>query len=692
MLFQDYENQKLASSLKLGGSKGKTLALCYDLGNDSLKISYAFKEAFGRITFGKIIEDNVIKSSTIASDAYYDTADDMWYFGKQIEYLPDADFLYTVNIKDLLLLLRKTGDKNIDESNSSYYYKGNEFPKYYFPNKVEKVSEYKIKIDRDYTFKVNKCTPQMVCEKYFLFVSSIVYKTLPRIEAKHGISIKDIKLSICYPSNVGKAYLEELTTLINNSFSNINCMVERTVSSTKALTYYAEYLNKISDDDHFLVFDIGDETISVSKATFIAGSSDKGGKVLIDGKYGHKEPEAIGGNYIDEAIAKVIENDLSKSETMGSESYGSSGHISEEGLYSKQLLMLKNIKKAKLVLSCGLSSKPMFSKGVPISIIKHSIIQRLLTKDDLEKCIGVKGDSTQSIASKIRDYIISEASTINNEDVNKIFLAGGTIETLGLLKYLQEEVKKVFKNKKIEVLTFETEHNSDDNYLGITEYEDSVYSPAMGGNYIVLDDIQIKTCIYYSYATYGYYKGVPSQTTKKKVLKVFADKGSELKQNDITVFSEKFDIMESTNDEMYSVSYSLKDFSRKRSEANLFYCTVDKKNSIVIGDKGDEYRRKSEAFADLKVIGTGRLRLTYMGTEIKIISDNIANGIQIEEGIELNSEGLAKAFVKNIEDKVHPNRQVRINFKNTEKVVKARDIMVSFEGFPDIDVTNSDEI
>ena len=674
MLFSNYQNKKLANNLKsLGSSKGKTLALCYDLGSDSLKVSYGFVGAFGRYTFGKIVEEEIIRNSTIQSDAYFDQNEELWHFGKEIEYLQDADFLYTVNIKGLLRLLKKTNNIEIDNSNSRYYSKECEFPKYYFPDKVEVSDDYREMVERDYTFRVNGCTPKDVCEKYFEFVSSVVYKTIPKIESKYNFSVSSIKLSVCYPGNVGKAYLEELIRLIDASYKDINLKVSNYISSTKSLSYFAKYQNKIEEDDHFLVFDIGDETISVSKANYIDG------KVLVDGKYGHKEPASIGGNHIDQAIAHLIENDIEKGEVLGNDSYGSSEHVVEEGLYSKQLLMLKNIKKAKLVLSSGLADMQMFKNGVPISIVKHSIIQRTLNKDDLKKCLGVIEPESYKVASQIIDYIISETDTISNEDVNKIFIAGGTIETLGLLDYIKDEVKNRIK-RKITVDTFESTKNDDDRYLGITEYEDSVYAPSCGGLYVALEEIQIKTCLYYSYGTFAYHNGV-------KFLNVFASKGSELNASGVTEFGGSFGLKKSTADEMYSVSFSMNDFKNKRGKDHLTYSVYEGKNVIAIGEKNDAKRKSAEKFAEMKVVGSGKISLKYNGKEVELLDP----GIEIREGIRLNSEGLATPFIENLTAKKSPYKYVTLT--GSGKKVEAHELVVTLEGFPLIDVSsNNDEI
>ena len=80
------------------------LNICFDLGNDTLKIVYAYKEGRG-IHFGKF-NSAAINQSAIPSNAYYDEDNNKWYFGNEIDVVNTESFITVVKIKQLLLLLQ----------------------------------------------------------------------------------------------------------------------------------------------------------------------------------------------------------------------------------------------------------------------------------------------------------------------------------------------------------------------------------------------------------------------------------------------------------------------------------------------------------------------------------------------------------------------------------------------------------
>ena len=156
------------------------------------------------------------------------------------------------------------------------------------------------------------------------------------------------------------------------------------LSSTKALTSYAVERGAISNGDDFLVFDMGEEDISVARAGIFRN------QIIIDGNEGHNEPLSIGGIDVDQAIVDNVYNSILERETIGSPSAGKDGHISESGVYSKQYLLMKDIKKAKVILSKELKEDSVFQNGVPITLSWDLCIQRRLTREEFKKSIGVE--------------------------------------------------------------------------------------------------------------------------------------------------------------------------------------------------------------------------------------------------------------------------------------------------------------
>ena len=94
---------------------------------------------------------------------------------------------------------------------------------------------------------------------------------------------------------------------------------------------------------------MGETSISVVKAKLTKNA--KGiTSIAVEGSDGHLAPMEVGGNNLDNDILAFLEGQIKQRETLGSASYGSEGHISESGVHSKEFLLVKNIKKAKMNL------------------------------------------------------------------------------------------------------------------------------------------------------------------------------------------------------------------------------------------------------------------------------------------------------------------------------------------------------
>ena len=198
----------------------------------------------------------------------------------------------------------------------------------------------------------------------------------------------------------GKVYVSELVRLAKKAFGAAPAKV---LSSTKALSMYAFQRGMLAPGESLLVFDMGEEDISVVKASLL-----ENGRLVVDGADGHNEPCDIGGNDVDDAVAEYIEGCIRRRETVGTPSFGTEGHINERGLHSKQYLFLKDIKKAKMILSVPLREGSVFEKGVPVAVARDLYIQRKLTREEFCACIGVAGN--RGVARRIADYIIEEVS------------------------------------------------------------------------------------------------------------------------------------------------------------------------------------------------------------------------------------------------------------------------------------------
>ena len=661
----------------------KSLNICLDLGSDSLKVSFGYLDKNRKVVFGKIIEKTFLFQTTIPSSAFFDEESNKWLFGYDIDRQADNSFVNVVKIKGLMSLLIGTGEQDVDLRNKNYYYSGHDFPKFFFPVKITDLNnqnDFLERVKKDYTFESKDKTPQEVCEDFFVFIKSIVDYRLEELAKDRGVDVSEYSISLIYPSKAGREYVNEYIRLVEKAFER---PVLKFASATKTLAYYAQYQGKIQEGDCFLVFDIGDEDISVSKGSMFNG------KVMVDGQDGHSTPLSIGGNDIDNSIFAHIESSISQRETIGTESFGSESHIVEQGLHSKQYLFLKNIKKAKLVLSSSLSDYPAFTKGVPITINRDVIVQRILTKDEIRNCIGIGSSNKNMIANKLVDYIRGELSRVINDNVNKVFIAGGAVQTLGLFRYIYDSLSPLLKsmnnNEGVELLTFD-DILTDNSDFSISNYETSTYSAALGGNVVGLYDIDVLTCLSYSYGTYAFISADSlggGATESEKVLSIFADKGSTLAASGTKDFaSTPFKIRGPISEEIFLISLSKSDINKQKLRGKLSYAFDNKKKCyyLKIFDAEDPRRKAPIEFAGLVRVAGGpgsNIQLRYRSRKILKLSESV----MITEGITVDEEGRATPFVKNAESS---SKKIMAMFEDTGNMEYVDSTRITF-AFENVD-------
>ena len=456
-----------------------------DLGSDTLKIAYAYD--YKGVKTGKIVGDPE-SMTAIPAVAHYDFEDGRWRFGEEVDRIGDKSFMGVVKIKSLLTLLNGKCAPQVNESNQRAYFNGNDFPKFYFPERRKISSDFSKAVSRKMTFNVKGLTPAKICENFFAYAGALVEKRAALLAKKHGE--KDFKIipSLLHPQYTAKECVAELERLVTCGFG---CAPLKVMSMTKALCAYAMKTNRIKNGESVLIFNMGEEQISVVKASLLKTG------LAVDGADGHNDPEYIGGNDIDDAVAEYLEEEMSHRESMGRPSSGEEGHMAEGSLNSKQYLFVKDIKSAKIILGMPLYDRGVFKKGVPVGVLRDLYIQRNITRASFAKCIGITNGS--GVAGRIADYIDREISRSINSDVSKVFLTGGPVETYGLVEFIQ----KKFKDRKVGIYTFE---NEDSSYEGlkndgfnILSYEDALYAPALGCALSAINNMDIKTVLALSY-------------------------------------------------------------------------------------------------------------------------------------------------------------------------------------------------
>lgn len=458
----------------------KCVCVGLDLGSDTIKIAYSYDR--GEPKTGKIVGD-AFSTSAVPSVAYYDFDEGKWLYGEEVDAVGDKSFAGVVKIKFLLSLLLRRESAEVTERNRKYYFNGNNFPKFYFPVRRNIPADFKKAVESNTTFVAAGYTPAKVCQGFFNYVRNLVYSRLSEL---FGGDDFEVTPSVVYPQRSGKDYIAEEERLVCAAFG-----VERvkSLSMTKALCAYAMFTKRIRRGESALIFNLGEERISVVKASLLSSG------LAVDGTDGHNDPENLGGNDIDDAVASFLEGRMRGRESMGRPSCGEEGYHAEESLNSKQYLFVKDIKTAKIILGMPAYEKSVFKNGVPVCVSRDLYIQQYITREQFSECLGLTDGS--GVAGRILRYITAETDRPVNSNVKKIFLTGGPVETYGLKEFISENLPKY------SVLTFENPDESYENVendgFNILAYEDALYAPALGCALSDLKKTDIKTVLALSY-------------------------------------------------------------------------------------------------------------------------------------------------------------------------------------------------
>lgn len=653
----------------------QSVHVALDLGSDTIKVAYAYND--GQDHTGKIVGDPLTMTG-VPSVAYYDVHEKRWLFGEEVDSVGDKPFITVVKICDLLRLLQPSDSVTTQKSNREYYFKKTKFPKFYFPQRFRLTDDLDAAVRLDRAFTANE-TPAQVCEMFFEYVHDMVVSRLNKLFKKSG-DVPEVVPSIVYPAFSDGDYVGELKRLVTRAFG----VVPQTVMSmAKALCAYAKYSGRMSSDDKSIIFNIGEERTSLVKVTF----SEHG--ISVDGVDGHSEPAAIGGKDIDDAVAEYIEGQMSGRETMGRPSSGEDGHFSESALNTKQYLFVKDIKSAKIVLGMPIYESRAFRYGVPISASRDLLIQRSITREQFEKCIGITDNS--GIARKIIDYITDELIRPINSDVKKIFITGGPVETYGLIRY----IKKFIEPLGVRVLTFEKD---DSEYVGvkndgfnIMSHEDALYAPALGGAVASMCDMTIDMVLALTYGVRLF--RVASSGNVIPFFRVLVDKGTRIPQIGATYYtpkdSDKGGITTGEDSEasaamhIMSTFYSSKDIAHSRKAPTITYCNSGGENLLVVDTDNKTMLKKLQKEIGLHVLngdinnmddGGARAKYYYKGRPIRVIKE-----VYLKFGVEIDGDGYAKAYARNDRNRnVGETEIVYLDGRGGRDVVFKKDIEFKF--------------
>ena len=680
----------------------KTLHIGLDLGGDTLKIAFAYRDD-ENIRYGKMVGENDLLQIAVPALAYYDISEGKWFFADEIDKRSPEEYITVVKIKSLIAMLSqptppteddlklkyapKAADKAkllqklwqarlaIWRSNKKYYAEGEMFPKFYFPVKREALQNFAKMVELDMTFQAPGTTPRDVCSEFFAYVHKLVQRGKTALERKLGHTFQFTRLALVHPAKVGEDYLKELSDLIYEKFGQRPTKV---LNTNKALALLAKHRNAAVEGDKFLVFDMGEESVSVVQAAI------KNGEVSIDGVEGHSRPCAIGGNDIDEAIVHFLENRVNNRETFGTPSAGEEGHIREGSAYGKQYMLMKEVKKAKVIFSQMHGENDLFADGVPVTLRREVFVQCHLTQEDVKRSIGILGDT--GIARQLAAYIADEVKRPINRGVKKVFVSGGTVETFALIDYITAYLQNV--GSRVSVHTYDDNLVTGDDF-SILSYEDSVFAPAVGGAIVSLLNIDVKTVFSLSYASWV--NGI--QGSAAKHLAIFANRGEEISAKGTEKYSDSFGVLGRgvSGEEMYSVLWTEQDMAEQFAARAKNSYTFSPDGRLDIGEINSPARRlaEKEDGVGLKLVSGGsggKIRLWYNGQYVVLTS---SLRLWIQEGISLDKYGNATPVVRNCTDRNTGYGEVFLVGNNPEATagirqrVRLADIEPRFVGLSD---------
>ena len=679
-------------------TKEIVLNIALDLGSDTLKIAFAYVDAKGVTRFGKIAPNNMATRAAIPAVAYYDEGSRKWVFGNEVGRRDVKSFANVVKIKSLLSLcdsvdaadLPRGVDRNVVmQKNQTYYHDRNEFPRFAFPRRYNGKDFERLYLDRQ-TFNAAPFTPRDVCAGFFRYAADLTKKRVNDLEKALGVTVAKKRIILVYPPKTRPTYIEEYETLVKEAFKT---RPEQKLNSIKALTMYAKHRGSIMPGDTFLIFDMGEEDISVAKAALIWNSSTREESLAVDGADGHNPPRDIGGNDIDEAVAKYFDGYAAVSETPGTPSYGQEGHIVEQTLDSKQYLFLKSIKDAKVLLGL-LGSDEAYA---PVQLERALVMHGRLTGKEFRECVGCVADGVRrgSVAEQMVGYILEELRRPMNGNVGKIILAGGVTETYGMTDYIRSVIKGAAPSVK--VMTLETKGGAASDAFVITSDEDSVYSAAVGAAILLATGYKLKTVLSLSYGTWV----VAGENDSTKILKIFASKGEEVKElylsGWIAAGREGETYSTIPKEEIFSVPLTQEDMRIMQSAGNsrAFMCRGG--NPVMIVGEPDSAERAEAIKAGLKTEGGGKgttIIFEYKGKAILV-----PGSLAFCEGIRVDSDGRAQAVIGTAASfqeyaKTRANTQHKVVVQQTRTALNVyeKDITVRFggEGINDFSVGMGD--
>ena len=314
-----------------------------------------------------------------------------------------------------------------------------------------------------------------------------------------------------------------------------------------------------------------------------------------------------------------------------------------------------------------MAGQGIFKDGVPISIHRETLVQRLLTADEFSSCMGT--NQASGVASRVLSYITAELRRPVNRDVTKVLFAGGLIESHGLLQFITEHLKQ--SHPRVKVISFKNESETSDDY-SVLFNEMSTYAASIGGAIVAMKNYSVDAVLSYSYGTWLYHGD------EKKHLKLFANRGDILVNDEnrfaieatVDVDRRRLEYLE--GDELFSTIINMQEMKEHAFAGSVTYDG----DWLLIGDAGDHDRRRAEDAIALRVVagGKGTEIHFYYRNERVAISSPFPRLIYFEEGFVVDKKGIAVPFFSNVRSKNNIEITVHGLRTNYVKQVSAADI------------------
>jgi hypothetical protein len=178
--------------------------VCLDLGNDTLKLSFAYKTSSGEY-FGKLMLPDLINQAALPASAYYDEEAEAWKYADEVETENTKSFSTVVKIKSLLSLFMN------DHAVVQFYPKDHYFPRFQFPIRRRTQNGYMYMVEQKMVFEAPGYTPKSVCEGFFLHVKEFVDRRIAELAKERKLTFNPLRsIAVVHPSKQSDEYMAEL--------------------------------------------------------------------------------------------------------------------------------------------------------------------------------------------------------------------------------------------------------------------------------------------------------------------------------------------------------------------------------------------------------------------------------------------------------------------------------------------------